>query len=74
MKDYCLLENGEIHACYYGDGKGSLDHTKPRNIYKEGRYWYLDHDVYLGFAIAYCHSKIIKFADTAEELKNEQGN
>ena len=62
MKKYCLLEDGSIEPCYYKTGE-------PRNIYKAGRKWYLDHDVYIGCGIAYCHHKIVKFGDTVEELK-----
>ena len=64
IKKYCLLEDGSIHTTHYGNGE-------MKNIYKEGRYWYLDHDVFGRGIIAYMHHRIIKFADTVEELKDE---
>ena len=61
IKKWCKLEDGHIEPCYYEDGT-------LRTIYKEGRYWYLDHDVYAHQMILYMHHRIIKFADTVEEL------
>jgi len=64
IKRYCLLKNGDIESCYYGDGE-------MRFIYKEedGKY-YLYHDKIFAFGIATCHSEIIAFADTEDELKS----
>lgn len=62
MKKYCLLKDGSIERCYYGNGA-------PRDVYKEGKKWYIDHDVFIGCGIAYCHSEIVAFGDTIEELK-----
>ena len=62
MKKYCLLKDGSIEPCYYGNGL-------PRNIYKEGCKWYIDHDVVMRYGIAYCHDEIVAFGDTIEELE-----
>lgn len=61
FKKWCKLENGQIEPCYYSNGD-------VRNInYEDGRY-YLIHDVYAhNMILTMCH-KIVKFADTAEEL------
>ena len=65
VKKLCLLKDGSIEHCYYANGE-------MRNIYQEGKKWYLDHDVFIGScALAYCHSEIVKFGDTLEELNNE---
>lgn len=64
MKKYCLLENGDIQDCYYDKNL-----NEPRNIYKEGRYFYLDHDVFGNGCIVMFHHRILRFADTKKELK-----
>lgn len=40
---YARLSDGSIEPLFYGDGKGGLDLTAPRNFYKAefGR-WYMD--------------------------------
>ena len=63
IKKWCLLEDGSIEPCYYADGS-------MRSIYKEGWNYYLDHDVYAHQMIIFMHHRIVKFADTAEELIN----
>ena len=65
IKKWALLENGSIVNCYFSNGE-------LRQIYKEGRYWYIDHDVYAHQMILYMHHRIIKFADTVEELQNDK--
>ena len=66
IKKWCLLENGTIERCYYNNGE-------LRDIYKDKKgNWYLDHDVYAHQMILYVHSKIVKFADTVEELQNDR--
>ena len=69
MKDYCLLENGEIEPCYFRNQKGELNHDKPRHIYKERGNWYLMHDKYAHQMIITFNHKIIAFGDTIEELE-----
>lgn len=64
IKKYCLLKNGTIESCYYENGE-------LRNIYKEDDKWYLDHDVFLNYSIAYCHSEIVKFSDNKKELEDD---
>lgn len=62
IKKYCLLEDNTIEPCYYSNGE-------LRNIYKEGRYYYIEHDVFgNGCMIRFCH-RILKFANTKKELK-----
>lgn len=68
IKRWCLLENGTIEPCYYLDQKGNQT-NELRNIYKEGRHWYLLHDVYAHNMIITMRHKIVKFADTVEELQ-----
>ena len=69
FKDYCLLENGDIEDCYYGNADGSFDYSEPRWFEKEGRHWYLTHDHYgNGFCITFRH-KVIKFSNSKEELE-----
>lgn len=62
IKKWCLLEVGNVEPCYYENGT-------LREIYKDrdGK-WYLDHDVYAHNMILSMHHRIVKFADTAEEL------
>ena len=62
IKKWALLEDGSIVNCYYSNGE-------LRQVYKVGRYWYIDHDVYAHNMILTCHHKIVKFADTVEELQ-----
>ena len=75
---WAKLKDGSIEPLYYQDGKGNLDTSSPRNFYfespewdeeveKEG--WFLDHDVWFGACVAYCHSEIVEFATTEEELQ-----
>ncbi len=64
MKKYCLLENGQIKPCYYPNGDlRQFEMSKGK--------WYLFHDEYANnMIVTMCH-KVIKFADTREELKKE---
>lgn len=63
IKKWCLLEDGTIERCYYRNGN-------MRDFEKRGKDWYLIHDVYAHqMIITMCH-KVIKFADTTEELIN----
>ena len=62
IKRWCLLENGTIEPCYYDNGD-------LRDIYRIGRNWYLTHDVYAHNMIITMRHRIIKFADTVEELQ-----
>ena len=66
MKKYCLLKDGSIEPCYYGSGM-------LRNIYKDGRKWYIDHDVVISYGIASLHDEIVAFGDTIEELNEIKG-
>ena len=72
---WAKLEDGSIEPLYYQDGKGGLDLYEARNFYynqfeDEGEVgWFLDHDVWFGNGVAYCHSKIVEFATTKEELE-----
>ena len=63
IKRYCLLKDGAIESCYYPDGV-------MRGIYKEedGKY-YLYHDKIFNFGIATCHSEILAFSDSVDELE-----
>ena len=61
-KRYALLEDGSISPLKYSDG--SL-----RWIELEDGEYYLYHDVWTGKAIALYRHKIIKEADTIEELR-----
>ena len=60
---FCKLEDGSVEKLYYGN-----DYRTPRNFYQENGKWYLDHDVYIGCGIAYCHSLIVEFL-TDEQAK-----
>lgn len=62
IKKWCLLEDGSIEHCYYKDGT-------LRDFEKHGKVWYLNHDVYAHQMILYMCHKVIKFADTVEELQ-----
>ena len=62
FKKYCLLENGQIKLCHYGNGE-------LRRFDKEGGKWYLTHDEYGNNIIFTMRHKVIKFADTFEELQ-----
>lgn len=64
IKKWCLLDDGTIEHCYYQNGE-------MRNIYNIGNDYFLDHDRYAHNMIIYCHSRIVKFADTTEELLDE---
>ena len=65
LKKYCLIETGKIEPCYFDNGE-------PRMIYedKEGE-WYLEHDCFYSWGIAYAKHRILKFADTIKELKEK---
>ena len=69
MKKYCLLENGEIKSCYYLDRSGNLSDI-PRPIKKEKDGWYINIGVFAHSAYITTWHKILKFADTREELVN----
>ena len=64
IKKYCLLENGWIEPCYYDKARNEM-----RMIYKERRFWYLDHDKYSGMCMIRFHHRILAFAETKKELK-----
>ena len=64
FKKYCLLENGQIEPCYCSNG--SL-----RWFEKENGKWFLMHDEYAHNMILTLRHKVIKFADTIEELKKD---
>ena len=64
-KKYALLETGDIEPLYYSSGK-------PRRVEKEGKHYYLMHDVFLGSCIALMQHKIIKEAETQAELLEAQ--
>lgn len=61
FKKYALLEDGTIEPLYY-------DNDELRRVEQENGAYYLYHDVFKGSCIAYYRHKIIKEADTKEEL------
>ena len=65
FKKYALLEDGTIEPLYYSNGE-------LRRVEQENGAYYLYHDVFLGSCIAYMRHKIIKEADTKEELLKDQ--
>lgn len=66
FKKYALLENGTIEPLYYSNGE-----LRRIEQERDGTY-HLYHDVFYGNIIAYCDHKIIKEADTKEELLKDQ--
>ena len=69
---YALLEDGTIEPLYYHKSKRKLDLKEPRDFYKEGNNWYLDHDKFSKKYMARFHHKIIAFGNTKKELKEKQ--
>ena len=69
-KKYGLLENGTIEPLYYDfkDEDGNPINEQ-RMIEEENGEYFLLHDVWMAGGIAFCCHKIIKEADTIEELK-----
>ena len=68
-KKYALLKSGNIVPLYYDEEK-----TELRRIEKEGNFYYLYYDKYFfeNDRIKYivcCKERIIKEADTMEELR-----
>lgn len=68
IKRYALIENGQIESLYYGDTE------EMRNVVREGRHYYLYHDVYRrmpngGIMQCLVRSRIVKMADSEDELK-----
>lgn len=64
---YARLSDGSIEPLFYGDGKGGLDLTEPRNFYKTdfGK-WYLDFDNFYGMATCLMHLRIVEFLEERE--------
>lgn len=69
MKKYCLLENGQIEPCYYLDRTGNLSDI-PRPLKKEKDGWYINIGIFAHSAYITTWRRIIKFADTREELES----
>lgn len=69
-KKYGLLEDGTIEPLYYDfkDEDGNPINEQ-RMIEEENGEYFLLHDVWMAGGIAFCCHKIIKEADTKEELK-----
>lgn len=62
FKKYCLLENGQIKPCYYSNGE-------LRWFERVNGKWFLNYDEYAHNMFITYHVKVVKFADTFEELQ-----
>lgn len=65
FKKYCLLANGQIKPCYYPNGD-------LRWFDRENGQWFLNYDEYANNTFITHHVKVVKFADTFEELQKEK--
>lgn len=64
---YARLSDGSIEPLFYGDGKGGLDLTAPRNFYEVGSgRWCMDINRVYGITICLMHLRITEFLEERE--------